>query len=151
MFPSEDDQFYWDLTLKDGRVVPIPPNAVATVRRKMTAKDPISTTDGVIPFSEIKGFDRTSRRKIEVPLLEEAAAAFNEPLFNDDKEVKARWVKKEVTALEYARFYGPSPGYRRLGTDPSGLVWVAFVLPVHKIDQSRVSICTPGEIKELTK
>lgn len=149
MFPSED--FYWDLTLKDGQVIPIPPAGVGVVRRKMELKEPISTSNGVIPFSEIKSYNKTSRRKIDVPLLEEAAAAFGEPLYNDEGDMKARWVKKEVTVQEYGSFYGKSPGYRRLEADGNGMVWVAWAQPVHRIDTSRMSYCTEDEIIKLTK
>lgn len=146
MDPKTED-YYWDLTLKDGRVVPIPPPGVPVVARKMQAREPIRTTNGVIPFSEIKGFDKTSRRFSSLPLLEQAAIAFNEPVFSEDGAIKVRWVKKQVTPSEYAKYYAKG-GYQRL-YDDEGMVWVAFVLPAHKVDLHKVQYCTDNDIKSL--
>lgn len=149
-----EENYYWNLTLKDGRVVAIPPKGVPVVQRKMAAREPIVTTDSTIPFSEIKGFDKTSRVYGQQSLLpEEVAQAFDEPIFTKDADgndmVKARWVKKQVTTQEYAKQYAKS--YRRLESDEGGMIWVAFALPVHQINLQRVSYCTPEEVRQLQK
>lgn len=149
-----EDVFYWNLTLKDGRVIPIPPKGVAIVQRKMAAREPIITNESTIPFSEIRGFDKSSRRLAQQSLLpEEVAQAFDEPIITKDKNglemVKARWVKKQVTTHEYAKQYAKN--YRRLGDTDGGMVWVAFVMPVHKIDTRRLTYCTTDDIKTLER
>lgn len=152
MFPSiaNEEEYYWDLTLKDGRVVHIPPKGVPVVQRKMQAREPVVTNTMTIPFSEIKGFEKSSRKKVDVPLLEEVAQAFNEPMFTEEGAIKARWVKKEVTRGEYERQYAKSPSYKYLSGE-EGMVQVAFVLAVHQIDLNKVQYCTREEEKLLTK
>lgn len=146
---TSSDSFYWDLTLKDGRVIPVKPEYAPGIKEKMSAKEPLVTSNGVIPFSEIKGFDKTSRHFTITPLLEEAAQAFKEPLYNDEGDIKARWVKKQVTSGEYSKHYSKL-GYHRL-SDFNGMVTVAFVLPIHIIDLNKVSYCTQDEELQLTK
>lgn len=146
---TSSNQFYWDLTLKDGRVIPVKPEYADGIKQKLSAKEPLVTSNGVIPFSEVKGFDKTSRHFTTTPLLEEVAQAFNEPMYNDEGDIKARWVKKQVTSGEYSKHYSKI-GYRRLN-DYNGMVWVAFALPVHIIDLNKVSYCTQEEVSQLTK
>lgn len=158
MFPNERtapvEEYVWLLTTKDGREVKIPPTAVDAVRRKITAREAIATTTATIPFSEVKSFYKTAEKMVTVPLLEEAARAFNEPVVTEledgSRAVKARWVKKQVTNDEWARYYSKG-SYRRLEDGDAGLVWIAFVLPAHQIDSSKHSYCTPDEIRLLTK
>lgn len=156
MFPSKDvlppqDQYYWDLKLKDGRVFPIPPKAVELIKRKIAEKKPIITTEFTVPFSEVKGFDKTSRklRDESTKLLEESAQAFGFPIITEEGAVKARYVKKEVTSHEWSTYYSKG-SYKNLLSE-NGMVWIAFTLPVHQIDPSRHSYLTPDEEKRLTR
>lgn len=142
------DDYYWDLTLKDGTVVHIPPNGVDVVQRKMQAREPVRTSTSTIPFSEIKGFEKSSRRKVDTTLLEEVAQAFHEPMYTEEGAIKARWVKKDVTRGEYERQYAKSPSYKYLASE-EGLVTIAFVLAVHQINLQKVSYCTPEEERTL--
>ena len=141
--------YYWDLTLRDGTVVEIPPAGVDVVKRRMASGQTINTKTMSIPPNEIKSFRQTERIHTEQPLLEAAAAAFDSPVYNEDGDIKVRWVKKSVPADRYNRFYSASPGYRKLGND-NGMVVVAFRLPVHQIDINKVSYCSDDEIRQLT-
>ena len=144
-----DENLYWKLELKDGSSLMVPPSGVAIVKRKMLAKEPIPTRSRIIPFSEIKDFQRTSQQQTQQKLLEDASRAFNEPVITENG-VKSRWVKKDVTSGEYERYYGKSSMYHYLASN-DGLVTIAFVLPVHQIDFNRLSYCTPDEEKKLEK
>lgn len=145
--PNAEDDYYWNLTLKDGRVIPVPPKAVSVIKRKMTNREPIHSKHETIPFSEIKGFERSSRRFTDVKLLEEAAQAFKEPVVTEDG-VKARWVKKQVTQSEYDKYYAKSIMYRMVG-QTEGMVMVAVLLPIHMINPQIHIDCTPEEAKKL--
>lgn len=145
--PEPEGDYYWDLTLKDGRVIPIPPRGVPVVKRRMEQREPINTTTMSIPFSEIKGFEQTSRRFTDLPLLEQAAIAFGEPVYSEDGAIKVQWVKKQVTQSEYNKYYSKG-NYQKLGNEDN-MVVVAFLLPVHKINLHKVQYCTPVDIQSL--
>jgi len=159
MFPEiapqqqPEEVYYWRLTTKDGREVLIPPSAVAVVRRRLEARETINTTSITVPFSEVKSFEKTARKAVDIPLLEEAARAFNEPVIveldDGTQAVKARWVKKQVTPNEWSSYYSKG-SYKRLDEE-DGFVWVAFVVAAHQVDTDRVSYCTEEEIRKLTK
>lgn len=141
---------YWELTLRDGTKVQIPPEGVEVVQRRWDQGRPISTRRQVIPPNQIVSFEQTSRVKTDVPLIEAAAQAFKEPMeeeVNGEIVIQARWVKKQVTQREWEKFYSAS-GYKRL-PDEGGMVVVAFRLPTHQID-SKVSYCSDSDIKVLT-
>lgn len=140
--------FYWQLTQKDGTTILIPPEAVERVQHWMSAKEPILLKSAVIPYSEVKGFEATSKAYSNVPLLEEAAAAFKEPIFTEDGSMQARWVKKAVTQREYQNYFSKIPSYHKLDED-GARVWVAFLIAVHDIDHTRVDNCTDAESERL--
>lgn len=146
--PNPETDYYWNLNLKDGRVLPIPPTAISVVQRRMDAHDPIHTSQESIPYSEIAGFEKSSRRFTDTKLLVETAQAFDEPVITDDGAVKARWVKKHVTRKEYDTTYRKSIVYRMLA-ETEGMVAVAFVLPVHKFNPQIHEYCTKEEEKRL--
>lgn len=141
-------QFYWELIQKDGTVIDIPPSAVETVKRRWDSNEPIHTTEGSVPANQIAAFRPTSRKATSTELIEAASQAFNEPV-ESGEGVKARWVKKMVTHVEYRKHYGSIPSYHRLN-DIAGMVEIAFVLPVHSIDTNNVLYCSQDEIKRLT-
>lgn len=146
--PSSEENSYWNLILKDGRVIQIPPQGVPVVKRKMAAKDPIHTRSEVIPFSEIKGFEKSSKQRQDTKLLEDTARAFKEPVITSEGDVKARWVKKEVTRGEYDKYHAKSVMYKYLDGN-EGMVTVAMCLPVHMIDYSYMQDCTSQEERKL--
>lgn len=156
MFPSTNttpqEEYFWMLVTKDGRQVKIPPAAVEQVRRKIAARESIATTTITIPFSEVKSFHKTAEKMVTVPLLEEAAKAFGEPIeteFDDGtKGIKVRLIKKQVTAEEWSRYYSKG-SYKRLEDGDAGLVWIAFWLPAHQVDSTKHSYCTPEEIRKI--
>lgn len=150
-----DEDYYWNLTLRDGRVIPIPPKAIDVVKRKMATREPIITSESSIPFSLIQSFDKSSRRAGQQSLLEEVAQAFGEAIITQDEDnndmVKARWVKKQVTNQEYASYYSKGHMYRKLGATDGGMVWVAFVVATHLMDSTKVEYCSREDIKQLTR
>lgn len=154
--PTEpEEQYYWRLTTKDGRQVLIPPSAVSVVRRRIEARETINTTSITVPFSEIKTFEKTAKKAINIPLIEDAAKAFGEPMITEFEDgtlgIKARWVKKEVTASEYAAYYAKHLSYQKIGDTEEGHVMVAFVMAAHAVDTDRVEYCTTEEIQKLDK
>lgn len=145
--PNRENDYYWELQLRDGQKISVPPAGVPIVQRKMSAKEAIPTSTMTIPYADIVRFVKTSRRFTDVKLIEDAARAFNEPVYTEDGAIKARWVKRQVTPQEYSSYYAKG-NYRRLGEE-DGMVWVAFVLPVHKIDFNKVEYCTVEEERNL--
>lgn len=146
------DQYYWELTLRDGSKISIPPEGVEVVKRRWDNGQPIHTSRQVIPPGQIVGFEKTARRKTDVPLIEAAAHAFNEPMFanypNGEEYVVSKWVKMPVTPKEWEKYYSPHH-YKRL-PDDGGMVMVAFLQPVHQINPQKVSYCTEEEERTLT-
>lgn len=143
-------EYYWELVTKDDERYEIPPEAVGVVQRRMGNKEPINLSTATIPFSEIKHFRVTSKAFTRQPLLEAAAQAFNEPMFNDDGSIVSRWVKKSVPHREYGKHYSHILGYRRI-SDDGNMVTIAFRLAVHDIDVNKVTYCTPEEERELDR
>lgn len=142
-------EYYWELIQHDGTRIEIPPEAVATVKRRWDKGEPIHTSTGSIPANQIKKFQQTDKAFTTTPLLEAAAQAFGEPMFKEDGSVKARWVKKNVTQDRWNRHFAALPSYRQLG-EFNGMVTIAFVLPIHQIDATSLSYCTDEEIRSLT-
>lgn len=150
MFPTGSEVYYWRLTLKDGRSLDIPPQAVDLVKKKMETRTPIATTNEVIPFAEIVSFERSSRRigSAQKQLQIEAAQAFGEPIITDAGEVKACWAKKQVSRAEYDRKYAKHSNYKYL-YESDGMVTVAFVIPLHMFDKTYMEYCTIDEERKL--
>jgi len=147
--PNPENDYYWQLVLKDNRTVLIPPKGVEVVRHKMATRQPIHTRAEMIPFSEIKGFEKTSKRFTNVQVVEETARALNEPVVTDSNEVKARWVKKQVSKSEYDKKYAKVSFYRYL-SEGNGFITVAFLCPIHKINLHEVAYCTTDEETRLS-
>lgn len=143
-------EYYWELITKDDSRYEIPPQAVEVVKRRMDNHDPINLSTASIPYSEIKHFRITSKSYGQQPLLEAAAQAFNDPMYNDDGSLIGKWVKKQVPNRVYAKTYAGTPAYRVLDTE-SGMTTVAFFLPVHLIDTSKLDYCNEEEIRNLTR
>lgn len=142
--------FYWTLTLKDGNEIQIPPTMVDKVKAKLVGGEPIVTKAATIMPLEVKSFRQSSQRYDQQLLIEAASAAFKEPMI-EGRTIKARWVKKPVTKAEWSRHLQAIPGYRLLDNGEDGMLWVAFVMPVHLIDPSKVEYCSENDINLLTK
>lgn len=147
-------QVFWELIQKDGTIIEIPPEAVATVKRRWEAGLPIHTKyQGSIPPSQIAAFRPTGKPANAQPLLEEVARAFNEPVIeereNGETVVIVKWVKKRVPQQRWEKYYSPS-GYKRLG-DEMGMVTIAWRQPVHLIDPQQVEYCSEQEIQQLER
>lgn len=157
---EQETQYFWELTLKDDTTIEIPPSGVDVVKRRMANKDAINLRTRSIPYSEVKGFRQTDKRFSTIPLLDEAARAFNEPIYTETiverngeeykyVGVKAAWVKKQVTQDRWQNYYSKTMN-KKLDSD-SGMVTIAFVLPVHSIDLNEVQYCTEEEIAKLER
>jgi hypothetical protein len=153
----ETSEYYWELVQFDGTRLEIPPQAVATVRQKLEAGEPISTRSMVIPSNQVKSFRKTDKPYTDQKLIEEAAQAFKEPIYTEVEyagmkytAVKARWVKQKVTQRKWDSWYAPS-SYKRIGDAEDGMVTIAYVLPVHSIDLTQVQYCTPEEVAKLER
>jgi hypothetical protein len=142
------DNHYWALKTRDGITINIPPKAVEVVKRRWDSGQPIHTSTQTIPANQIVSFEKTARTKTDIPLIEAAAAAFNQPIITE-AGVASRWVKKDVSQGEFSQFYSKNPSYRKLSGD-GGLVVVAFKLPVHLFDSSKLQYCSDIDIKQLT-
>lgn len=142
--------FYWEIIEHDGTVTDIPPDSVEVVRRRWKNNEPINLATTSIPANQIKKFQLTGRPYGQQPLLEAAAQAFKDPMYNPDGTVIVQWVKKHVPQREYTKHYGAIPSYRRLDED-RGMIVVAFRLPVHLIDTAKLDYCTPDEVQQLTR
>lgn len=146
---------YWVLTMKDGETFKVRPDYVAEVKRQMREERHVITKDWTRSVSDIKSFDSTSEPVRELKalssgnLLEEAARAFKEPLYNEDGSIVVKWVSKPVTKREYNTHYSKLPGYRFV-KESGGMIIVAFRMAVHEIDESRLTPLTDYEIAKMT-
>lgn len=141
-------KYYWELVQKDGTVIYIPPEAVEVVKRRWNEGQPIHTSQGSVPSSQIKHFRPTDKPHGEQPLLEAAAQAFNEPVINPDGSIDSRWIKRRVPHQLFNRQYANIPAYRKIGEE-AGLVVMAYRLPVHLINVQETQPCTEEEIRIL--
>lgn len=139
---------WWEMEKWDGELIPVKPQNAEFVRQKLaTGEGFINTPNRSIAVKDIKDFRETSKPFTDQKLLEGAAQAFNDPQYNEDGSIIAKWVKKPVNRRDYHKQYAAG-SYRLLGEEDN-YVWVAFRLPVHQIDYERVYDCTPAEVLRL--
>lgn len=143
-------EYYWKLTLHDGSEIDIPPSGVDVVNRKIANREVINTRAMTIPYSLVKSFKQTDKRYVSQDLLEGAAQAFNDPVYNDEGDMMARWVKRTVPMDRWNSYYSKHTAYKKL-REEMGMITVAFVLPVHTINPQQVDYCTTDEINTLEK
>lgn len=140
---------YWEIRLRDKRVIQVPPASVQMIQKRMDARLPIHTAySGSFPSTDIVAFEPTDRPFTSTPLLEEASRIFREPMLTDDGII-SRWVKKEVPLPRWERHYAPL-GYARL-RETEGRVIIAWRLPTHLIDVTRYQPCTDDEVTQLER
>src|SRR5690242_4882930 len=130
------DNHTWELLLKDGRVIDIPPTAVETVKRRWEEHKPINLKSESIPWNDIAKFAKTGKTWGQQLLADGAAQAFKEPVLHEDGSIEFRWVRKDVSGHQWATHFSKIPSYRMLKNE-DGLITMAFKLPVHLIDQSK--------------
>lgn len=141
-------EYYWEIVLREGDRIRIPPHGVEVVRRRWANKEPVSVPGRSIAPSEIKDFKQTSELYNQ-KLLEEVHQAFNDPL-ETENGIASRWVKKSVTSHEYNKHYGGIPSYKKLREEGS-MVEIAFKLPIHLIDTTKVERCNELDVERLTQ
>lgn len=143
------DDFYWELIQRDGTKTYVKPDKVPTVQKRMDEGKPIHMRTGSIPSHQIVTFRISDRRIGQQALLESAAQAFHEPLPTEDgAAIQARWVKKRVSQPMYQKHYSAIPAYHKLD-DESGMVWIAFRIPIHFLGDADVELCTDTDIKRV--
>lgn len=145
-------EFYWELKYgdyKDLRSVMIPPASVVTVKKRWDSQEPIHLSSGSIPANQIRSFEITDRPFNPVPMIEEVSQVFKEPMYNDDGEVRARWVKQIVTKNKWDKHYSSIPSYKLLD-DNGNMATIAFVKAIHDINPAVTPYCTGDEVKRLT-
>lgn len=140
-------EYYWELVQHDGTKLEIPPSGVDVIKRRMASGEPINTRTAVIPVNQIKFFRQTDRLFGSERLLEDVARAFNEPQLTDDGGIVSRWVKLQVTQASWNKTHSHSPNVKRID-EGSGMVTIAFRLPVHQIDLTSLQYCTAEEINK---
>lgn len=140
-------EYLWELVQFDGTRLEVPPATVPIIKKRISEGQAINTKSMVIPVNQIKYFRQTDKPYTVQPLLESAAAAFNEPMVSADGSMQVRWVKRAVTRNKWEKHYSSHTAYRKL-QEEGNMVLVAFKLPVHQIDVD-VTTCTDEEIKTL--
>lgn len=155
------DQFYWQITERDGTVTRIPPDSVEVVQRRWGEGKPIHTNTRSIAANQITSFRISNQRYTGQPeqkLLEDASQVFNEPIYSQVEglhgrkyeAVQARWVKTVVTMERWQRYYSSIPSYHLLG-EVNGMAEVAFLVATHDIDVNKTPYCSNAEVQRLTK
>lgn len=143
---------YWEITLWNGEVTPVKPSSVDYVNERMgRGEGHILTPSGSIAVKDIKHFRPTEREYIEPSgllaapeITEDVARAFQEPMYNDDKSMIVKAVKKKVPVRRYNQYYVSIPSYKLLEMDDQTAT-IGYKLPVHLINYSRVQDCTAQE------
>lgn len=149
-------EYYWELVYRDPkdfkqvRTVQIPPASVPSVRKHWDNGEPVHLNTGSIGANQIISFEKTNKPFGNQKLLDEVAQAFNEPQYNQDGTIIVRWVRKEVTQDQWNRHFSPIGAYKYLG-EGSGMTTIAFRLPVHSIDTTKVQYCTEAEVTALER
>lgn len=152
----ENLETYWDLTMKDGTVIPVRSEHVLEIKRQMRESKHLITADWTKNVSDIKSFEKTSRL-INAPTAiasgneddeEGAAKAFHTPLYTEDGSVRAKWVKRQVNRREWTSTYSKISSYKIL-EDNSQYVVMAFRMPIHYIDDAHVTPLTDIELDKL--
>lgn len=141
---------YWHLILFDGEKVPVKPDNVAYVQKKLASKEPITTPTRTIMASNVRDFLPTDIPVQKRLAIEGAAHAFNEPEYNPDGSVVSKAVKKAVPRRKYETYYAHNPAYKMLAENETGVV-IGFMLPVHLVDYEVVSDCFPDEADKVER
>jgi hypothetical protein len=140
--------YYWTLKLKDETEIRIPPHQVEVVKKQIRSRGTISTKLREILFSEVESFQASEERySPNQSMINAVSQAFNEPIYTEDGSIEAHWVKKPVPRQKWDKFYAPS-GYKML-EESGASIMIAFVVPTHLIDTSRVQYCTKEELEKL--
>lgn len=144
---------YWHLELWDKEIIKIAPKGDNVINIQNELKKPQGTIvmpDRVINIKNIKEFRLSDEHYTDQKLLEETSLVFNDPQLNKDGSVKSRYVKKGVPRRKWDTFYRYNSAYKMLGED-GNYVMIAFIVPVHQIDHSKVQELTPNDLMSLSK
>lgn len=151
----EDVSYWWQLEFKDGDKIDIRPEYVPAIKKQLKEQAFITTRDWSRSVSTVKSLVKTSRPvsagELSAPLEEEAAKAFKEPII-EQREWQGRkydviickWVKMPITPREWTTVYSKRAGFHLLDRE-----WVAFMQPIHTIDDNKHTELTTEEMHKI--
>ena len=141
---------YWLIEKWDGEKIKIKPENAGHVQNTLASGTGfIRTKNRTINVKDVKSFDESEIPYSDQKLLEQAAQAFKKPItrtVDGEEFVLARWVKKIVPQKSWEKVYRTNPSYRLLEESDSGYT-LAFVIPVHLIDTTRMTELTKEELQ----
>lgn len=141
---------YWEIVLWDDEVIPVKPDNVEFVQKKIaTGEGAINTKERSITVKNIKDFRETSKLYTDQKLIEGAAQAFNQPIV-ENGNIVGKWVKKTVTKREYDKYYLAIPAYKKVGGSESRIT-IAWRQPVHLINYEVVDDLTLEDERKMSK
>lgn len=144
---------YWHIELYSGELIKVSPNPEKIKRiQKLIASQTgaITTPDRSIVVKDIKDFRKSDIVYVSQKLLESGAAVFGEALFNEQGEIRGRYVKKSVPLRRWDSHYRHISAYRLLAQSENSAT-MAFMLPAHQINHHIVQELTPEEERLLAK
>lgn len=139
-------EYYWHLELYSGEIIKVKPvqNTIKTIQLKIGKQEgAITSKTRSIPTKDVKDFRVSDEPYIDQELLESGLQAFDEPLVIEGS-IAARWVKKTVPLRRWDQYYRQIPAYRLLEQNDN-YATIAFLMPVHEIDNTRVHPVTAVE------
>lgn len=151
---EDNPDLYWHIELYSGEIIKVKPDPAKIQHiQNLIAKQEgaITTPTRSIIVKDIKDFRVSDEMYTDQKLLEGAAQAFKEPVYTTIEEngrtyeaVKARYVKKSVPRRKWESYYSKMSSYRLL-SENDNYVMMAFVLPIHSIDHTKVQELTSEE------
>lgn len=152
---------YWEIITWDKERIPVKPDNAQKVQDLIERGKNVVTPTRTIIASNVKDFIETDKPYIDKALasgqlLEEAAQAFNEPIFIErdsghgyvEQAVRTKAVKRYVQRRKWDDYYSKL-SYRLLA-EGEGQVLMGWYILVENINDNMM-MCTPEEIKILDK
>jgi hypothetical protein len=147
-------KYYWHIETWDKEIIKVKPDPQADIDyiQQLISKGEgaVLTPTRSISVKNIKDFRLSDEPYVNQKLLETNNALLGRPTYTKEGSVIARWVKKQVPARRWQSFYSANPAYHLLSSDNS-LVTMAFLLPIHLIDHSKVEELSDDEEYKLSK
>lgn len=152
---EDNPDLYWHIELYSGEIIKVKPDPakIKHIQNLISKQEgAITTPTRSIIVKDIKDFRVSDEMYTDQKLLEGASQAFKEPILTETPGpngmvyvgVKARYVKKSVPRRKWESYYSKMSSYRLL-SENDNYVMMAFVLPVHSIDHTKVQELTPEE------
>lgn len=145
-------EYYWEIELWDKEIIKVKPDAekIKYIQELLAKGEGMLTTPTrSISVKNIKDFHVSDEVYTDQKLLEGASQAFNEPI-ETPEGIESRMVKKSVPRRRYDTHFRHISAYRVLEEGDNSVV-LAFKLPTHQIDHTRVQELSPTEEFRLAK